>query len=97
MPVLQELGELRSTYGVEKVETEVVSSNSKQTGVCLNTFKHSTVICALPYSCISKIGKILNKVGRTTDSDPQTVIDKYKIKCKYKQPKLHLKLNLQAC
>lgn len=95
--MLQELGELRSSYGVEKVETGVVFSDSKQTGVCLSTSERSTVICTLSYSCISKIGKILNEVGRTTDIDPQTVINKYKIKCKYKQPKLQLKLNLQAC
>lgn len=95
VPVLQELGELRSSCGAESQKLQQYLAISKQTVVCLNTFEHSTLICTLPYSCI-KIDKIMSKEGGSPAIDPQTHIDKCKFKCKYKQPEFHLKLNPQA-
>lgn len=60
--------------------------DNQQTLVCLNTVKHSTLICTLSSSHISKMDKILSKEGRTPDIDPQTHIDKFRLKHKYNQP-----------
>lgn len=79
---------------MENEELQKYLAISKQTLVCLNTIKHSTLIYTLSYSHLSKVDKILSKEGGTPDIDPQTHIDKFRLKHKYKQSEIHLKLNL---